>query len=99
MYDTGPGGYGMDGGFVFGLLGMVFWLVVLVFLLWVYGRIIGRAGYSPWWALIVLVPVVDVVMLWVFAFNHWPALDDMTAAHGSAPSGPPSGAEGGAGGA
>jgi hypothetical protein len=37
-------------------------------------RAIAKAGFSPWWALIALVPVVNVVMLWVFAFARWPAL-------------------------
>ena len=75
MYDTGPGGYSMDGGFGAGdLVSLVVWLGFMALLLWVYGRIIGRAGFSPWWALISLVPLVGVVMLWVFAFIDWPAL-------------------------
>lgn len=40
------------------------------------GRVIGRAGYSPWWALLVLVPLVNLVALWVFAYARWPAIDD-----------------------
>ncbi|HYF60222.1 MAG TPA: hypothetical protein VEA81_14830 [Burkholderiaceae bacterium] len=39
------------------------------------GRVLGRAGYSPWWVLLVLVPVVNLIALWVFAFVRWPAID------------------------
>lgn len=73
MYDQGPGGYGMDGGI--GIVGPLVSIAVVVLFLWFYGRIVGRAGYSPWWALIMLVPVVNMVMLWVFAFTRWPALE------------------------
>lgn len=49
-------------------------LIVAAFTLWAFSRVIARAGYSPWWALLGVVPVVNVVMLWVFAFSKWPAL-------------------------
>lgn len=41
---------------------------------WLAGRTLRKAGFSAWWALLGLVPVVNVVMLWVFAFAEWPAL-------------------------
>jgi uncharacterized membrane protein YhaH (DUF805 family) len=53
-------------------------LIVLIFLvalpLWFFGRALRKAGFSGWWALLGLVPVVNIVMLWVFAFAEWPAL-------------------------
>jgi hypothetical protein len=52
----------------------LFGLVVFIFFAWCYVRIIRRAGYSGWWALILLVPVVNLVMIWVFAFSTWPIL-------------------------
>ena len=39
---------------------------------WAYVRIIRRAGYSGWWILIGVVPLVNVVMFLVFAFKEWP---------------------------
>jgi len=36
-------------------------------------RIVQRAGFSGWWALIILVPVANMVALWYFAFTRWPA--------------------------
>ena len=51
-------------------------LVVLVLVVWafiaVFGRILNRAGYSRWWLLTVVVPLLNLIMLWVFAFVSWP---------------------------
>jgi uncharacterized membrane protein YhaH (DUF805 family) len=47
-------------------------LVLTIVYIWAYVRIIRRAGYSGWWILIGLVPVVNVVMFLVFAFKEWP---------------------------
>ena len=57
-------------------------LVVLALLVWgfvaVFGRIVNRAGYSRWWLLTMVVPVLNMIMLWVFAFASWP----LTQPHG-----------------
>ena len=37
-------------------------------------KIVKKAGYSGWWCLLMLVPIVQIVMLWVFACSRWPAL-------------------------
>ena len=37
-------------------------------------RIVRRAGFSGWWVLIILVPVVNLLAFWYFAFGEWPAL-------------------------
>lgn len=50
-------------------------LVLLAVPLWMIGRVLRRAGYSSWWALLVLVPLVNLVALWVFAYVRWPAID------------------------
>jgi hypothetical protein len=56
------------------------WLVVLVIalLIWafvaIFGRILSRAGYSRWWLLTMFVPVLNLIMLWVFAFANWPVV-------------------------
>ena len=51
-------------------------LVVLLLIAYafvaVFGRIVNRAGYSRWWLLTLLVPLVNLIMLWVFAFASWP---------------------------
>jgi len=35
-------------------------------------RIVGKAGYSGALSLLVLVPLVNIILLWVFAFSKWP---------------------------
>jgi hypothetical protein len=47
---------------------LLFWAVFLV-PLW---RIISKAGYSGAWALISLIPFVNIIALWIFAFAKWP---------------------------
>ncbi|ACV79373.1 DUF805 domain-containing protein [Nakamurella multipartita] len=50
------------------LLGLVIWVVFLI----AYIKIISKAGYSGWWVLIMFVPIVNVVMLLIFAYKEWP---------------------------
>jgi hypothetical protein len=52
------------------------WILILILLLplWFFSRAVARAGFSPWWALLGIVPVVNIIMLWVFAYAKWPAL-------------------------
>ena len=42
--------------------------------------IIRKAGYNGWWILILFVPLVNIIMLWVFAFASWPSLRDRATA-------------------
>ena len=54
------------------MVGGLFWFVVGLFFVWLYSRVLSRAGFSGWWALLALVPILNLVMLWVFAFIDWP---------------------------
>lgn len=51
------------------------WIVLLFFLsvyivpIW---RIVSKAGYSGAWSILSFIPVLNVIMLWVFAFSRWP---------------------------
>ena len=40
--------------------------------------IVKRAGFSPWWVLLALVPGVSLFAYWAFAFIPWPALERKT---------------------
>jgi hypothetical protein len=53
--------------------GMIFFWLVFLVPLW---RIISKAGYSGAWALISLIPFVNIIALWIFAFAKWPAERD-----------------------
>jgi uncharacterized membrane protein YhaH (DUF805 family) len=37
-------------------------------------KIVAKAGFSGWWSLLMLVPFVNFIMLWMFAFMDWPAV-------------------------
>ncbi|MDB5731036.1 MAG: rane protein [Variovorax sp.] len=32
-----------------------------------------KAGFSAWWVVLSLVPLMGIVLLWLFAFAKWPA--------------------------
>jgi hypothetical protein len=53
------------------------WLIILIYLP-VLGypivRILNRVGFSPWWAIIAFIPIVNLIGLWVFSFVHWPCV-------------------------
>jgi uncharacterized membrane protein YhaH (DUF805 family) len=51
-----------------GLFALLIWLVFLI----AYIKIISKAGYSGWWVLIMFVPIVNVIMLLIFAYKEWP---------------------------
>jgi tetratricopeptide (TPR) repeat protein len=39
-------------------------------------KIVSNAGYSGWWCILTVVPVVNIFACWVFAFARWPILKD-----------------------
>jgi hypothetical protein len=34
---------------------------------------VRKAGFSAWWVALSLIPIVGLVLLWVFAYAKWPA--------------------------
>jgi uncharacterized membrane protein YhaH (DUF805 family) len=57
-----------------GALPLVIVIAFVVAMFWLAVRILHKAGYSGWWSLLGLVPIVNLVMIWVFAFADWPRL-------------------------
>ena len=51
------------------------WIVVSVWLLPMIpiSTILKKAGFSPWWALLYLAPIANLIALFVFANAKWPA--------------------------
>ncbi len=47
----------------------IVWIVVFLVPLW---RIVSKAGFNGALSLLSLIPLVNIVMLWVFAFVKWP---------------------------
>jgi hypothetical protein len=64
-------------------------------------KVVTKAGYSGWWVLITFVPIVNLVMVLVFAFSDWPVLQEVRALRAQSPTwsgyGPGSGYGGGLG--
>lgn len=57
------------------LVGQVVAFLLFGLSLVIAGRVVHKAGYSPWWALLTFVPLANLIGLWVFAFLKWPGVD------------------------
>lgn len=47
-------------------------LVVTALWLWAYATVAARAGYSRWWCLALVLPVVSLVVMILFVVRTWP---------------------------
>jgi hypothetical protein len=65
-----------------GDLGLPPWLTLLVvammllYGMFLAGRACARAGMNPALALLLLIPVVQIVAVWVFAYMRWPSYEN-----------------------
>ena len=48
-------------------------LVILVIVIIPFWRICTKAGFSGWWSLLVVVPMVNLAFLYFLAFARWPS--------------------------
>ncbi len=53
---------------------LIVWLALIVLFIVATVRVLQKAGYSGWWVLLGLIPLVNIVMYLVFAFSDWPVL-------------------------
>ncbi len=53
---------------------IIYGLILLLSIAWtlLLARIIGKAGFNKWWVLVTLVPFLNLIFIWVFAFVKWP---------------------------
>ena len=49
---------------VFALYGLVFVIPI--------SKVLRRVGFSGWWSILAVLPLVGIIALWVFAFVRWP---------------------------
>jgi uncharacterized membrane protein len=35
-------------------------------------RIVQKAGYTGWWVLVLIIPILNLIMFLIFAFSDWP---------------------------
>ncbi len=52
------------------MLTVLLWAIVIIVPFW---KISIKAGYSGWFALLMVVPIVNVIYLYFLAFSHWPS--------------------------
>ncbi len=45
------------------------WSAIIIVPAW---RIVSKAGYSGALSFLLLIPLVNIILLWVFAFVKWP---------------------------
>ena len=60
-------------GEIFIVLGAVIAALVVIALI-PYWRIFGKAGFAPALSLLMIVPLVNIIMLYFLAFAEWPSL-------------------------
>jgi hypothetical protein len=49
-------------------------IAVMIVLFWPWAQIFSKAGYSRWLCLTVYVPLLNIIVLFWFAFADWPVL-------------------------
>ncbi len=54
--------------------GAVMWLIVAAVIITPFWFIYAKAGYSKWLSFLMVVPLVNLAMLYFFAFSNWPNL-------------------------
>ncbi|MFM9433955.1 uncharacterized membrane protein YhaH (DUF805 family) [Janthinobacterium sp. CG_23.3] len=58
-----------------GMFPMKYWLLFMLALVvpaLLFSRILPKAGYPSWWALLAMVPGVNLIALYLLAFSAWP---------------------------
>jgi hypothetical protein len=64
-----------ESGMVMGYWSAWHWIVFVAsaaLLLYPIGRILNRIGFSPLWAVVAVIPLANVVGLWIVALAAWP---------------------------
>ncbi len=56
----------------YGFAHWLFFAVMVALILYPIGRILHRLGLSPFWSLLIFIPLVNLIFLWVLAFTDWP---------------------------
>lgn len=49
------------------------WLVVAAIAVVPFWRLCKRIGYSPWLSLLILVPLLNIGLVYFLAFSEWPS--------------------------
>lgn len=74
------------------LVSLITGLIALIFAIIIYWRIFSKAGYSGARSLLMLIPVVNLIIIIMFAFSEWPVqreLNQLRQMSGGRPGGYP----------
>ena len=52
---------------------LIMCLIIVVLIILPFWFIFSKAGYSGWLSLLMVVPIVNIVMLYFLAFSTWPS--------------------------
>ena len=66
-------GWAMNG--TWGLTHLLVFAVMVAVILYPIGLILKKLGYSPFWAALVCLPIVNIIGLWVVAIGRKNAVD------------------------
>ena len=58
---------------------MLLWIAIILPPFW---QIFSKAGFSGWLSLLLLIPLVNLVVLYIVAFSQWPALKGTASSEG-----------------
>jgi uncharacterized membrane protein YhaH (DUF805 family) len=61
----------MDGLSFWHLVTIIAIIVEIIPIVW----ILHRAGLSGWWAVLIFIPLINLIALWAFAIARWPNMD------------------------
>lgn len=50
----------------------IMFVAIAALVLYPTGRILGRIGFSPFWSILALIPLVNLLGLWIVALATWP---------------------------
>jgi hypothetical protein len=57
---------------------LVMLICILGIVVYPVAKIVQRTGHSPWWTILMFIPLVNLIGLWVLALSKWPAIDRRT---------------------
>jgi len=59
------------------MMGVSLWqlfivVIILVIPFLIFPAVLKKAGFSGWWTLCLFIPVINILLIWLFAFTEWP---------------------------
>ena|SRR5688572_32628187 len=78
QYSSGGGSGGPNAGAaIVGIIMFVFILAIIAAAVCLWGMIFSKAGYSFWFALLMFVPLANLIWLLIFALSKWPVQQEV----------------------